>query len=352
MKTTKLIYLFLVMITLAGCSSKETPKPDPTGDGDGDGEVGVNSITLTLNKEKIEVGGSVMFFVAADTGQDLSTKVKYFVNNTEVSGRNYTPPAVGTYTIKATYENLTSNTKTLEVEALGPRFQKHVLIEDYTGTWCGWCPRVAYAIEQVESATTFGVPVAVHNGDTMATSYESGLRAAFNVTGFPTAYIDRAATWTYPEPSNVAQITNIADIDATAGLSMESSLNGNTINLTVKSKFGEDFENLKLVVVILEDGIVEDQHNYTSYYNGVDLLANFVHNHVLRYAITPVLGEDIPSDQSEKNDVYTKTFSLSVPSVIADASKMSFVAMVCRSDKSAVNVRTIKVNETADFEVK
>ena len=27
-------------------------------------------------------------------------------------------------------------------------FKKHVLIEDYTGTWCGYCARVAYAIER------------------------------------------------------------------------------------------------------------------------------------------------------------------------------------------------------------
>jgi len=352
MKTTKLIYLFLVLVTLAGCSSKETPKTeDPTGDGDG--VVEIKSITLSLNKQKIEEGGAVMFFVKADTGEDLSTKVKYFVNDTEVSSRNYTPDAAGTYSIKATYQDLTSNVVSLEVEARGPRFQKHPVIEDYTGTWCGWCPRVAYAIEQVEATTNLAIPIAIHNGDTMATSYEAELRSAFNVTGFPTAYVDRDVTWTYPEPSNVSQITNLADVDATAGLYFESSLDGTTINLKVKAQFGVDFDGeVKLAVIILEDGIIEDQKNYTSYYNGDDVVVGFVHDHVLRYAVTPILGEVIPEDKTKKNEIYTKEYSLAVPSVIANTDKMSFVVMILDKDKKVINARSIKVNETADFEVK
>ena len=44
-------------------------------------------------------------------------------------------------------------------------FKKRVLIEDYTGTWCGNCTRVSYAIEQVKAQNDKVVTVAIHNGN-------------------------------------------------------------------------------------------------------------------------------------------------------------------------------------------
>ena len=44
-------------------------------------------------------------------------------------------------------------------------FTKRVLIEDYTGTWCGNCTRVALAIERVLAKTDRAEIVAIHNGD-------------------------------------------------------------------------------------------------------------------------------------------------------------------------------------------
>ena len=49
--------------------------------------------------------------------------------------------------------------------AISGNFKKHVLIEDYTGTWCGNCARVAYAVEQVKSQTDKAVTVAIHDGN-------------------------------------------------------------------------------------------------------------------------------------------------------------------------------------------
>jgi len=338
MKVTKLIYLFLVMISLAGCS--------PEGNS-------IQSITLTLSNDKIEIGESVTFSVTAENGQNLSAKAKYFVNGTQISGRDLTPDVPGIYSIKATYNNVTSNVVNLEVEALGTRFQKRPVLEDYTGTWCGWCPRVAYAIELLEDATDFAIPIAIHRGDTMETTYAKKLLSAFNVEGFPTAFVDRDFKMSAPEPNNVTQITDLTKEDAVAGLYFKSSLSGNTIKLKVKAQFGKDFDkDVKLVVVILEDGIKEDQKNYTSYFNGDAVLVDFVHNHVLRYAITPVLGDAIPASETKKNNIYTKEYSLTVPEIITDTNKMSFVAILVDHNKKVINARSVKVNETEEFEIK
>ena len=44
-------------------------------------------------------------------------------------------------------------------------FNKRVLVEDYTGAWCGYCPRLAYRLEEAESLNDKVVPVAIHYDD-------------------------------------------------------------------------------------------------------------------------------------------------------------------------------------------
>ena len=63
-----------------------------------------------------------------------------------------------------------------------------VLVEEYTGTWCGWCTRGLVAMQML--AETFGddfIGVAYHNGDPMEimTEYPS------DVQGFPGAFVER-----------------------------------------------------------------------------------------------------------------------------------------------------------------
>jgi hypothetical protein len=62
------------------------------------------------------------------------------------------------------------------------------LVEEYTGTWCGWCTRGLVAMKKL--AETYGddfIGVAFHNGDPMETTtdYPSP------VQGFPSAFIER-----------------------------------------------------------------------------------------------------------------------------------------------------------------
>lgn len=62
------------------------------------------------------------------------------------------------------------------------------LVEEYTGTWCGWCTRGLVAMKLL--AETYGddfIGVAYHNGDPMeiTTDYPSP------VQGFPSAFVDR-----------------------------------------------------------------------------------------------------------------------------------------------------------------
>ena len=63
-----------------------------------------------------------------------------------------------------------------------------VLVEEYTGTWCGWCTRGLVAMQLL--AETFSddfIGVAYHNGDPMEIMYDY----PSNVQGFPSAFVER-----------------------------------------------------------------------------------------------------------------------------------------------------------------
>ena len=107
----------------------------------------------------------------------------------------------------------------------------------------------------------------------------------------------------------------------------------------------------KTGVYVLEDGLIFDQTNYTSYYGGTSVISNFTHNDVLRASLTDLLGETIPSSEIVADNVYTKSFSVAVPSNVANASNMTVVAFVVDGNSNAaLNVRAAHFGDTQTFE--
>ncbi|MBT8196082.1 MAG: hypothetical protein KJO64_06620, partial [Bacteroidia bacterium] len=73
-------------------------------------------------------------------------------------------------------------------------FTQKVLIEEFTGCWCGYCPDGATIVD--ETMTQFPGQVygaAIHQGDPMEISLYDKLDQKFNVTGFPTGMVNRTA---------------------------------------------------------------------------------------------------------------------------------------------------------------
>ena len=409
---------------------------DSDGDGgtttDPGGSTAITSITVAASSNSVEVGNPITFTVTGNDGTNVTSSATILVNNAGITGASYTPDTPGTYTIKATYEQLTSTQLFVEVTAgpitalrvesavtslkvgdtadfivigtdalgneytitddtnisvngtaiTGSRFMvttlgditavatkgdvtsdafvlpvtdetapgsfvKNALIEDYTGTWCGWCPRVAYAIELVEAESDKVFVNAVHSGDPMENPYGATLDNIYVTSGYPTAVLNRDVDWTYPEPSNVAQATALATGNTTSGLSINSLLTGNELSIYVSSAFSQSTPGAKLVVMILEDGIIASQANYTSYYDGADPIPQFEHNHTLRHSVTNVLGDAIANTgASSKNE---QVFTLTVPNTVNNSSKMSILALIVGSDDKVLNVNGAHVGTDKDF---
>ena len=321
----------------------------------------LTSITLSTNSSNLFQGDNIVFVVTGDTGEDLTSQASILYNDINIGGHVFTTSSYGQHEFVATYDGFTSNTLQVNVQEPPTKFNKRVLIEDYTGTWCGYCPRVAYGIELVKSQTSEAITVAIHRGSTNSSSgsydpynFSAGaLENIINLEGYPTAMLNRTTLWNYPEPNNVSQVTGLASGDADLGLALTPTLNGNTITLDVQVKFGGQFTstNAKLVVYILEDGLNYNQANYTSYYGGQNPIANFQHNDVLRAVLTDLLGDTIPSSEIVAENVYTKSFSVAVPSNVTNSSNIRVVAFVVDGNSNgALNVRSAHFGDSQSLE--
>lgn len=315
-------------------------------------DVPPSSIVLTANSLSQSTGDETVFTVKTNTGINVTESANIKVNGNALTGSTFTSSTAGNFQVVATYENFTSSEITVNyTQAIN--FAKRVLIEDYTGTWCGYCPRVSYGIEQVLAQTEYAVPVAIHRGnDPYNFAGANVLENLIGLQGYPTAMLNRLTEWKYPEPNNVNQVVALTQGTLPKlGLAMTANVSGGNVNLTVKTKFGKTISGAKLVVYALENGLIYNQVNYTSYFGGGSTIIGFTHDHVVRAAFTNILGDEIPTSESVYDNVYTKTFSVAVPSNVANVSNMEFVAFIVGSDKKAINVRKAVSGDNQSFEI-
>jgi len=158
---------------------------------------------------------------------------------------------------------------------------KAVLIEESTGTWCGWCPRGTVGLEYM--ATTYPntvVAVAVHNADPMTNSaYDSSLVGVIG-SGWPNAGVDRTLNGIDPAQSSLqgaydAQITNAVPLDLTTSATQV----GNNITISAQANFYTNFSaaDFRMAVIITEDGVIgtgdgsnanNQDYDQVNYYSG------------------------------------------------------------------------------------
>ncbi|PZR20498.1 MAG: hypothetical protein DI539_10630 [Flavobacterium psychrophilum] len=322
-----------------------------------------SNLSLTADKSVQVIGNPVTFTVKDTKGNDLTENAEFYVDGTKIEGNTFTSDVVGNFEVTAVYNSVTSSALLINYhDGTGINFRKRMLIEDYTGTWCGWCPRVAYAIEQVHHQTEDAVAIAIHGPgsnpndtgydpytfNTTAFEKEAGL-----APGYPKGYLNRNIQWAFPEPDNISQAIALTQGEnPKLGVAMTSTVADGTISMDVNVMFGKDFNNnLKLVVYVLENGLIYEQHNYTSYYDGVDVLEDYEHNHVLRDCLTGMTGEAISVDQTKIGQTYTRTFNVAVPANVANAANIEFVAFILDETGRVINVRKTAPGETQEIEL-
>lgn len=318
------------------------------------------NIILTADGSTKLIGETITFSVTSNNGDDLTQDSQIFVDGEAIDGNTYTNNQIGSHTITAKYFSVTSDPVTVNFhDGSEINFVKRLLIEDYTGTWCGYCPRVARAIELVHNLTDAYVPVAIHRASSSPenATYDpynfdtTVLENQINVPGYPKGMLNRTTQWNYPEPNNVNQAIGFTQGDnPKMGLAMQASISGGQISLTVKAKCAKDFTGTKLVVYVLENGLIHDQYNYTTYYGAQNPIPNYEHNHVLRGCLTSLLGDAVSDSEVEVGETYSRSFNVPLPASVANAANVEFVAFMLDANNAAINVRKAAPGDNQDFE--
>jgi len=167
----------------------------------------------------------------------------------------------------------------IDVLAAGTGFKRNVVAEEFSGTWCGWCPRGIETMEYVrENMQGKIIPVAIHGDDPMeAITYKNVINEY--AAGYPSAIINRA--WSSESVSieefeqlyeYVSSIPAIANVEFTAAVSEDRKL-----AIDAKTSFAYDITGAKDKYA-LSIGITEDNvgpYTQTNYYNSDFQTQNF-----------------------------------------------------------------------------
>ena len=239
---------------------------------------------------------------------------------------------------------------------------KKVLVEDETGTWCGYCPRGRTVAEDIESSYPNAITVANHEGDTYQVTYSDAIDQAMNTYGYPGGMVDRklysgqsyvVMATNYWKSKTANQLLTIAPL----GVSIFSTYNSSTrqANVTVYvNAYSAASGDMRINCVLVEDSIVnasDPQHNYmgngcsspdptSPWYNYPCSITNYAQRDVVRTNLAPDWGTSgvIPASVSAGQS-WSQSYSTTLPAGW-NASHVSVVAFVANYNTS-INSRDV-----------
>lgn len=228
----------------------------------------------------------ISYSVAGQTGtQHFDTAVDAFFGKSATVALNI--PAIaekGNYELAVTVNkvNTAANedanvSTTVPIVVLNTVPKKRTLLEEYTGTWCGYCPRGFVGLEKLaELYPDEYVLVSYHNGDDMEVLNSYAFPS--EVSGFPDAWMDRdTEVDAYYGLVYGAKEFGIADDLAArnkdfgqADINLTTTLSDDqtTVNIDADVTFPYDLTdgNYAVEYILVADGLTDENWGQSNYY--------------------------------------------------------------------------------------
>ena len=231
-------------------------------------------------------------------------------------------------------------------------YKRNVIIEEYTGVYCGYCPdghRIANELAAKYQDRLFVLNIhtgGYANDASIDFRTEDGNIIGAKVNSFPTGNVNRLAnkavgrdTWSlYVEQ----QVEQMAECNVAGQVVIDKDARKATVTVEVYYTANSVSETNYLNVVMLQDNIIAYQNG--SYLNPDQVVGSqYRHMHAFRDAITPTWGEDIAPTTA--GTFITKTYEYDIPAKIGsfdvDIDDIEFVAFVTETkneDKSTTPI--------------
>ncbi|MBO7119796.1 MAG: hypothetical protein J6W03_05710 [Bacteroidaceae bacterium] len=244
------------------------------------------------------------------------------------------------------------------------------VIEEFTGTWCGWCPRGMVGMESVRE--TYGdqvVQIAAHSGDIMQIGAYNEVINAY-AGGYPSSITDRLYSVDPSSSGLKSALNNSFNRMALAAIDLSAeweSAEQNTVvfNATTRFSFTDYNDQYAIAFVLVEDGLKGTSSSWAqqNYYAGQSVggdmawwcqqgstVTGIEFNHVAVAGWNVKNGTNGSVDPNIDADVeqtYTFKGSISGNSLIQDKTKLKAVALLI--DRSTGQVENAAQSVIEDF---
>ncbi len=231
-------------------------------------------------------------------------------------------------------------------------FSTKIVIEEYTATWCGYCPQVAHAMEKAAMKNSNVIGIGIHDDTAMGFRHVKNMLKKFEVTGFPSAFLNRSSRWgqSFGELKySLSQASNI-------GIALQSTIENKMLTGTIQIGCNADLtKSLNYVIYLVEDKILANQSsNYNKsknspFYGKGNPIVNFEHRNVLRKSATDIYGDIIPEHYTKKGKVCEADFKFRLGKYNKD--NCYIVAFVVENDgQNILNAQMVKVGSIKAFD--
>lgn len=229
-------------------------------------------------------------------------------------------------------QNTANDTVNITIQVVPFFPERKLVIEELTGTWCGWCVRGIVFMDSIYNVNpTTVIPIAVHGSDPMQVdSYIAGIQSFPGFGGFPATIIERKFL---SDPISVFDDYD-ANIDAFGGanLNLDVTIDVNrNLTASVSATFAATLNgDYRFALVITEDSVHGSTPDYgqTNYYSGgangpmggFENLPDHIpaddmyYNFVARAILGGFTGQEnsLPVN-IEVNSTHTYTFNYTIP---------------------------------------
>jgi len=257
-----------------------------------------------------------------------------------------------------------------EISNVPSAFTKKVLIEEFTGAWCGYCPDGAHIVESIINDNNGKVVgVSLHSGDAMEVAHTNFLETTYQNTGYPSGMVDRVSingstslNRGYWESVANAQLSETA----VCGLAIISEVNGQNATVEVHAGFNSTLngDDYRLTVYLIEDGVTGtgygyDQSNYynevaeSPFYNLGNPIEGYEHNHTLRAILSESLGDAIMVSEMASGGEHIGAYTVDLSSY--NKNNLSIVAFVTKigstiAEHEIMNVQKCDIDGFQDWD--
>jgi len=285
----------------------------------------INSFDVTYDYNGIQITENISGLTLSSMSQHTVDFNNFITLSSATNAQVYISNINGGQT-----QSTSDDTLAINLNIVVPATGKLVVGEEATGTWCGWCPRGAVALNFMDQDYEgYWQGIAVHNGDLMTdATYDNGI--AGYISGYPSGIVDRG-TVIDPSAFNDDFLQRII-IPPHARLDNGAVIDGTTLKVSIDIDFLLPVNGTwRMACTIVEDSVTGTgpQYYQANYYSGGSSLVDvdgtdwnakpsnvpdylMVYRHVARAISPSFLGDALPNNSYNTGDDETVCFEFDI----------------------------------------